>query len=176
MTRQEWFKRYPWWSREYEFCKYTPKSEATRKRKRDAERERAKRNNDPTEVNLERFMHHRKNNLISKRRRAAKSKKLEFTITPKNMAWPEYCPVLGIKLDYLSRKRLLPNMPTIDRVDTRLGYTPENSRIISWRANALKNAGTPRELRLILDYVTRVLSESSQAALDSVSPRGQNSL
>ena len=65
---------------------------------------------------------------------------------------PYVCPVLGIKLDYAIKggpgcRR--PNSPSIDRINPRRGYVPGNVRVISWRANSLKNNATPRELELL---------------------------
>lgn len=45
--------------------------------------------------------------------------------------------------------------PSIDRVDTSKGYTPENCRVISWRANRLKSDATPEELVLLLAYTSQ---------------------
>ena len=77
----------------------------------------------------------------------------------KSLDLPDYCPVLGIELSYNGFPGAKPgwsrrdSSPSIDRVDSRLGYTPENIQIISWRANRIKNDGTPEELRLLADYM-----------------------
>lgn len=83
----------------------------------------------------------------SARSRARKANR-EFTITVEDVVIPEICPVLNRPLvkgtDYA---------PSIDRLDSNKGYTPDNIRIISRRANVLKNNATLSELEMIIDYV-----------------------
>jgi hypothetical protein len=62
---------------------------------------------------------------------------------------PEYCPVfpwikLKVRRSVGSGARN-PSAPSADRIDSSKGYVKGNIRIISWRANELKNNGTLRE-------------------------------
>ena len=72
-----------------------------------------------------------------------KGKNLAFTISYKDLDYPAYCPITGLKLTYLlsrggtGRKRL--HAASIDRIDSNLGYVPGNVRIISWAANWMKS-------------------------------------
>jgi hypothetical protein len=68
---------------------------------------------------------------------------------------PEYCPVLGIKLNYgWSGEGLRDDAKaTIDKLVPELGYVPGNVFVISWRANKLKNDMTIIELENILRYM-----------------------
>lgn len=90
--------------------------------------------------------------LLSNVRTRAKSKGLEFSLCADDLIIPEYCPVLGIKLDYDANKRTY-NTPSVDRIDNTKGYTPDNVRIISWRANRLKWDANVDELEAILRYM-----------------------
>jgi len=72
---------------------------------------------------------------------------------------PDVCPVLGIELNYdgtgqqgFSRTE---NSPSIDQLDAGGGYTIDNIRIISWRANRIKNDGTASEHKAIAEWMTR---------------------
>lgn len=66
---------------------------------------------------------------------------------------PVVCPVLGIKLDYEGGKGIRgEDSPSIDRIDSKRGYTANNVIIICWRANRLKNDGTPEEHLKIAEY------------------------
>ena len=81
----------------------------------------------------------------------------EFTLTIHNIEFPLFCPVLGIMLNY-GRKpggKRSEASPSFDRIDPTRGYTPENTRIISWRANRIKNDGTLDEHLLIAEYMKR---------------------
>jgi hypothetical protein len=62
---------------------------------------------------------------------------------------PEYCPVLGIKLDQGDRV----STSSVDKVIPRLGYTKENCRIISLKANMLKNDASVEDLEKIIAYM-----------------------
>lgn len=58
---------------------------------------------------------------------------------------PELCPVFGTPMD----------KPSLDRKDNSKGYTRDNVRVISDRANRLKNNGTLEELKAIVAYMSR---------------------
>lgn len=91
---------------------------------------------------------HYQNTSIQKRLfNAAKSRatKLgrEFNIDLHDIVVPETCPVLGHQL----------RSPSLDRVDSSKGYVKGNVRVISHRANMLKNNATVEELRLVIKYI-----------------------
>jgi hypothetical protein len=68
---------------------------------------------------------------------------------------PDVCPVLGIALVYpnaLKNKRS-PNSPSLDRLTNSRGYVAVNLRVISFRANALKNDATVGELEAVIRYM-----------------------
>lgn len=82
----------------------------------------------------------------------AKRRGLEFTLTFDDVVIPETCPILGIKLQPSINKRMQDTSPSIDRIDSSKGYTPDNIVVVSWRANRLKSNATPKELQLICDF------------------------
>lgn len=80
----------------------------------------------------------------------AKLKGLEFTIAPKDIEIPTHCPILGILLKHC-RGKAGPESPSLDRIDSSLGYFKENIRVISHRANTLKRDGTLEEFKLLVN-------------------------
>lgn len=72
----------------------------------------------------------------------------EFTITKEDIVIPDVCPVFGVPM-----KKNTKYAPSLDRTDSSKGYVPGNVRVISLRANILKNDATADELQLILKYV-----------------------
>lgn len=85
----------------------------------------------------------------------AKKRGLPYDEKCPDLKLPDVCPVLGIALVYpnaLKNKRS-PNSPSLDRLDNPIGYVATNLRVISFRANALKNDATAAELRAVLRYV-----------------------
>lgn len=94
--------------------------------------------------------------LLSSKQRAAK-KRLEHTLVYEDIIIPKVCPVLGIELVLTLKateghKVTHPYAPSIDRFDNSKGYTKDNIRIISHRANAIKGDATVEELEAVLQY------------------------
>jgi thymidylate synthase ThyX len=60
------------------------------------------------------------------------------------MIYPEYCPYLGIKLDYSVGDKGSPqdNSPSFDRIDSKGDYTHDNVQVISNLANSMKNSAS----------------------------------
>ena len=87
-------------------------------------------------------------------RKKANALKVGYTwsITFGELEWPTKCPILGIELDYFAETRQ-ENSPSFDRVDSSKGYDKGNVIVLSWRANRIKNDGTPAEHRAIADYI-----------------------
>lgn len=72
---------------------------------------------------------------------------------------PPICPVLGIPLLQDSEKRkgkTAWNAPSVDRIIPEEGYTPENTRIISHKANALRSNATLEESLLLAADALRI--------------------
>lgn len=65
--------------------------------------------------------------------------------------FPSVCPVLRIPI--ICGGSRTDNSPSLDRFDNDKGYTPENVRVISWRANRIKNDGTIEEHEKIVSYM-----------------------
>lgn len=82
----------------------------------------------------------------------SRSKKLsrEFTIVESDIRIPEVCPVFHVPFSNVPRS---PYAPSIDRLDSKRGYTPDNIIIMTVRANLLKNDGTIREFEALLTFL-----------------------
>lgn len=104
---------------------------------------------------------------FSSRKAQAKRAGTEFTIIYEELVWPEYCPVLGIRLDYAKKGKRggYSNSPSMDRVDNLKGYIPGNVMIISLRANMIKCDATPEELMKIARFYTDLNLATTSASL-----------
>jgi hypothetical protein len=80
---------------------------------------------------------------------------LAFDIVPEDVIIPAICPILGIELRIGSGK-FTGNSPTLDRIVPVLGYVRGNIRVISFRANLLKNNASAAELRLVANDAERL--------------------
>src|SRR5208337_2389993 len=91
----------------------------------------------------------------------AKRNKIPFSITEKDIKVPEFCPILGIKLEFAQGKPKS-NSPSVDKIIPQLGYVPGNVVVISYRANMIKNNATLQELESLVDWLRPlVLSEAA---------------
>ena len=92
--------------------------------------------------------------LLCYARRNSKRRGEECSLELEDIVIPEYCPLLGIKLDTSSGSKQ-DTSPSVDRIDSSKGYTRENVWIISQRANRIKNNSTIEELRMIYEGLLR---------------------
>lgn len=100
----------------------------------------------------DRVRKHREKYILANARSNNKSnKKFDFTIDISDIVIPEKCPVLGVDIDLGVGGHRREYGPSIDRIDNTKGYVRGNVRIISWRANRIKNDSTLNELILIGD-------------------------
>lgn len=84
-------------------------------------------------------------NLFQRTKSRAKKRRLDFNIVISDIVIPRVCPILNMPL-----VKCTPYAPSIDRINPNKGYIKGNIRIISNRANMLKNNGTIEEFELIL--------------------------
>jgi len=79
----------------------------------------------------------------------ARKKGFEHTITYADITIPDVCPLLGIPLIKSTGKGANENSPSLDRIDSTKGYTPDNIWVISSKANTIKSNATVEELEQI---------------------------
>jgi len=92
--------------------------------------------------------------LLSRAKDRAKRKNLEFSLTKEDILIPEVCPLLGIKIISQAKDRI--HSPSLDRIDSNRGYTPDNIWVVSSRANTLKNNATLQELELLVENLKKL--------------------
>lgn len=87
----------------------------------------------------------------------AKRQGIPFDITVEDIIIPEYCPILGIKLEqgHGNGYHREGNIPSLDKIIPAKGYVKGNVWVISWRANKLKNDATVEELELLVSALRR---------------------
>jgi hypothetical protein len=96
--------------------------------------------------------------MLRRARRRAKEEGAPFSLTAEDIHIPEYCPILGIKLQR-AKGRVKDNSPSLDKIIPTKGYIPGNVQVISSKANVMKNNATPRELRLFAVWVRRTYGD-----------------
>lgn len=91
-------------------------------------------NNNPEQVMLE-----------NARRNATRHNR-EFNLDLSDIVIPEVCPFLKVPLIFDRGKGLSWNAPSIDRIDSSMGYVKGNVQILSRKANMMKSNATQAEL------------------------------
>ena len=87
----------------------------------------------------------------------AKNSEREFTITPSDIIIPRVCPVMNTVLVVSSGKSgAFRDSPSLDRIDSTRGYTPDNIQVISQLANAMKSSATLEELKKFSDWILKL--------------------
>jgi len=94
---------------------------------------------------------------------------IEFGFTLDDLApFPLKCPVLGLDIDYFKKGHGGSNFsPSIDRMTPEDGYVSGNVRIISQKANRLKQDSSVEEQIRLLAYSTGVSEDAIHKTLES---------
>lgn len=126
----------------------------------------AKANPDKTKANQCRQNLKFEKRVISRIKSKCKLNNIPFNLDTGDVSPPKFCPVLGIKLVLHNQGRgYHRDSASVDRIDPAKGYTKGNVRVISARANLLKNGATSEELRLVLEDLERVEDEALRMGL-----------
>jgi len=96
-------------------------------------------------------------------RARARQKNIIFTIQISDIILPEYCPLLGIKLEKADWKAKS-NSYSLDRIDSTKGYIPGNIWVISRRANLIKNDATVDELVMIANNLQNKIGNTNSSS------------
>ena len=89
----------------------------------------------------------------------ARHRNIPFTITLDEIDKPEFCPILGIKLNYGwscdrgGKKHQDKSKASFDKIIPELGYVSGNVKIISLEANRLKSNLTADIAKKIAEYI-----------------------
>lgn len=93
--------------------------------------------------------------LFQNAKHRAKRHKVPFSISVNDIQIPEYCPVLGIKLEIgIGVKQF--NSPTVDRLIPSLGYVKGNITVISDRANSIKTNATVDQIEAVANWMRQI--------------------
>lgn len=132
-------------------CAYTFRSRRTYQRPEQVERNQQRRDTLRDE-SVERL-------IIYRAKSRAKKLGLDFDLTTEDICIPEHCPVLGLRITFRGGKGrgYHPDSPSLDRIKPQLGYVRGNIRVISARANLLKNDATIEELERVLADLREIL-------------------
>ena len=95
--------------------------------------------------------------MVNACKRRARKRGLEATLKKEDVYFPEYCPILGIKLEHGPEN--WENSPNIDRIDNTKGYTKDNVIVVSGLANNIKTSATPEQIKKVADFYASLYKE-----------------
>lgn len=82
-------------------------------------------------------------------RRKSLNKGIKFNLTLEDIVIPEYCPVLGVLLNFDCTS---PNCATMDKIVPSKGYVKGNVIVVSKRANQIKSDATVAEIMKVAEF------------------------
>ena len=101
--------------------------------------------------------------IIRNSKYCAKRRGIYFDLKYTDFELPEYCPILGMKLEYgTGHDGNAYNHATLDRIDNSQGYIPGNVMVVSRLANAMKNEASFDQLQTFItnySYLTNYINE-----------------
>ena len=98
---------------------------------------------------------HKENEMWKSAKERAKKQGVPFEISVEDIVIPEYCPVLGLKLENGDGK-VHRNSPTLDKIIPQKGYVKGNIIVVSWLANTIKNCGTIEQIQKVADFYSHL--------------------
>ena len=93
--------------------------------------------------------------MLARAKSRAKKNNLPFNLELDDIAIPDTCPLLGIKIES-NNFRNSPNNPSLDKIIPEKGYIKGNVWVISNRANTLKNDASLQELELLVENLKKL--------------------
>ena len=102
------------------------------------------------------------NRMCTQCMKSARNIGVPFSLTPEDIVIPEKCPVLDIPLEFSKDRKRKDNTPSVDRLIPELGYVSENIRVISWKANQLKNDMSLEQCKKMYEFFSQAEREQKK--------------
>jgi len=107
----------------------------------------------------EQLNNRRRRIMLNSAKRRSKKMGVEFNLTLDDIIIPNKCPLLEIEL-FNGNGSHCSNSPSLDRIDSSLGYIKGNVHVISFRANTIKQDATIDELQLLINNLKSIWPKS----------------
>lgn len=99
--------------------------------------------------------------MVAQAKWRARKAGLPFDLRWEDLVVPKFCPYLGAPIS-VGDGSPGPWSPSLDRIDPTGGYVLGNVRVISRKANIMKNDATPDQLLVFAESVIRIHGEDSR--------------
>lgn len=90
----------------------------------------------------------------------AKKKNIEFDIQKEDIVFPTHCPILNIEIKKAIGFHQIYS-PSLDRIDNIKGYVKNNIRIISYKANELKNDSSYKDYETLYFFYKKLIEQKN---------------
>lgn len=90
-------------------------------------------------------------------KRRARKRNIFFDLTIDDIHIGNVCPILGMAFEVGAAN--WQNSPSLDRIDNRRGYEPDNVIVVSMMANSIKNQATPEQIKKVGDFYEKIYEE-----------------
>lgn len=90
-------------------------------------------------------------------KRRARRRNIFFDLSYEDIKIPNECPILNMPFEVGGDRWY--NSPSLDRIDNRRGYEPDNIIVVSMMANSIKNQATPKQIKKVGDYYEKLYAE-----------------
>jgi hypothetical protein len=90
--------------------------------------------------------------LIKSAKERAKKRGYAFNLVKEDVYIPEYCPLLGLKLEsQIGKGKSTDCSPSLDRIIPEKGYVKGNVWVVSMKANRMKSDSSLEEMKLLVE-------------------------
>lgn len=107
-----------------------------------------------TSCEPKRYSRSLENTMLHNAKGRARRNNLPFNLEEADIVIPDYCPILGIKLESQSKQHA--GSPTLDKIVPELGYVKGNVQVISHRANLIKSDASIEELEKVIEFLKNI--------------------
>ena len=87
------------------------------------------------------------------------------------------CPICDVVIDYSlkpkHKHKRIPNKPSLDRLDSRLGYIEGNVNIVCLRSNTIKGDSTSLEIKRVIDWMIGIEKNGQPEILNIIENTNQ---
>lgn len=90
-------------------------------------------------------------------KRRARKRNIFFDLVADDINVGTHCPILGTEFEVGSDN--WQNSPSLDRIDNKRGYEPDNVIVVSMMANSIKNQATPTQIKKVADFYEKLYTE-----------------
>lgn len=91
--------------------------------------------------------------MLKSARSRAKKEGWDFNLEISDIIIPEFCPILKVKIGNVRDRSGDSYSPSLDRVDNSKGYIKGNVRVITQKANRMKQDCSIEQLETIIKYI-----------------------